>query len=358
MIVFDQTSIAFIQRSQDLVREILADIGISFRKTRFIFGNYTYPIKVVVFEGTDLGFFDASYYQIGINKKLIYTAKDSVIRDVLKHELAHYLTWLEHGIVQPHGPEFKAICRKYKFPDEVALSKMNIEKANLSKEGDLDSERVIEKVKKLLQLAQSSNVHEAELATMKANALLLRHNLDHITSNDDEPLYMDRVLLNCRKDPKMSAIYSILVHFFVRPVFSHGKGRCCIEITGTLTNVKLAVYVANFLELELENLWDVARKEYGFQGLRAKNSFFLGIAAGFDQKMKASKHDLCADDKKSLILVERNLDVKIKQIYGKLSSSRTNHNSDDRANAVGIIQGRNLSIRQGLESSSKGLYLK
>ncbi len=357
MIVYDQTSIAFIRRCEDLLREILTEIGIEVKRNRFVIRSYLYPLKVVVFEGSDLGHFNAPFYQIGMNKKLIYQAKDSVVRDILKHELAHYLTWIDHGQVQAHGPEFRETCQRFGFPDEVALSKINLEAANLSKEGDLESERIIERIKKLLQLAQSSNVHEAEVATMKANALLLRHNLDHIQTQEDEPLYMDRVLVQKKKDSKMSAIYEILRHFLVRPVISFGRGMCCLEISGTQTNVKLAIYIADFLDKEMDHLWQQARNEYGFQGLRAKNSFFLGIAKGFNMKMEASKYDLPAADQKSLMVVEKSLDAKIRQVYGRLTSSRSGHNPDERAGAVGVMKGRNLTIRQGVESSSKGLYL-
>jgi predicted SprT family Zn-dependent metalloprotease len=33
---------------------------------------------------------------MGINKCLIYTAKDRVIKDLLRHELAHYFTYIGH----------------------------------------------------------------------------------------------------------------------------------------------------------------------------------------------------------------------------------------------------------------------
>lgn len=357
MIIYDQTSIAFIRRSEEMLREILSGIGIPLKRSRFSIGGYLYPIKVVVFEGPELGHFNAPFYQIGLNKKLLFLAKDSVIRDILRHELAHYLTWIEYGVVQPHGPEFKSTCRKFGFPDEVSQAQINLTEANSSKEGDIEAERVIEKVKKLLQLAQSSNVHEAELATMKANALLLRHNLDCIQSCDDGPLYMDRVLIQKKKDAKMVAVYEILKHFLVRPVISSGKGQCCLEISGTQTNVKLAVYIAHFLDKELDHLWQESKAEYALQGLRAKNSFLLGIARGFNLKMESSKHDLSVADQKSLVSVEKNLDAKIRQIYGRLSSSRSDHQTDERAGAVGIMKGRSLTIRQGVETSTKGLYL-
>nr|MBA2403379.1 DUF2786 domain-containing protein [Bdellovibrionales bacterium] len=280
-------------------------------------------------------------------------------RDILKHELAHYLNFLEHGQVQAHGQEFRETCKRYGFPDEIALASMNLDTANLSKEGDIDSERILEKVKKLFQLAASSNVHEAELATVKANALLLRHNLDRAhLKNDEAPIYLDRVLVQKRKDAKISAVYDMLKHFIVKTVISHGKNSCCLEVSGSITNVKLAVYVGNFLDKELEHLWVTAKHAHGLQGLRAKNSFFLGIAKGFDQKMKQAKANLSVTDRRALIVVEKDLTDRTKMIYSRLSSSRTNNNFDSHAGEIGIQSGKNLSIRPGVEGSSKKLYLE
>jgi hypothetical protein len=357
MIIYDQVSIAFIRRAQEMLKEILGEIGLPVKTSRFLFQNYLYPIKIVVFEGAEWGHFQSAYFQIGLNKKLIYAAKDSVLRDILKHELAHYLTWIKHGEVSSHGTEFHETCRLYGFSSSIAQATLHLEEANLSKEGDLESEKVLEKVKKLLQLAQSSNPHEAELATMKANALLLRHNLDHLKNQDEDPLYMDRVMLQKRKDAKLMSIYEILRHFLVRPVVSMGKGSCSIEITGTKTNVMLASYVAHFLNLEMERLWDVSRKEYRLEGLRAKNSFFMGLAKGFGEKMKFSKEHFSPEDQKALVLVEKNLDQKIRQIYGHLSTTQSSQRTDERANSLGVLKGRELNIRQGVEGKLKNLFL-
>ena len=177
MIVYDSTTLAFIQKTEQMVREILETSGVTVRRSRFLWKNYLYPIHVVVFEGKEWGHFNAPYFQIALNRKLIYSAKDSVVRDILRHELAHYFTLLEYGTVQPHGKEFHDICARFNFPDNVSAATMNLETENLAKEGDLHSEKILGKVKKLLSLAASANAHEAELATVKANELLLRYNL-------------------------------------------------------------------------------------------------------------------------------------------------------------------------------------
>jgi hypothetical protein len=356
MIIYDSTSLAFIRKTETMVKEILISIGIEVRRNRFLYKNYLYPMHVVVFEGKEWGHFNHSYFQIGLNRRLISEAKDSVIKDILKHELAHYLTYIQHGEVQPHGPEFKNLCRELNFPDEVAHATMNLENENTIREGDIHSEKIIEKVKKLLQLAQSSNSHEAELATLKANQILLRHNLD-FTRSEEEPIYMDRLLMRSRKDSKLSAIYDILRHFIVRPVISQGKRACCLEVSGTLTNVKLARYVAEFLDRELDHLWKTASAEHGLQGLRAKNSFYLGVARGFDEKMKANKQSFSETDRKALVVVEKQLDEKVRSLYRGLRHTTSGHESDSYANSVGGEYGKNLNIRQGVESTGRGLAL-
>lgn len=355
MIVYDTTTLAFIQKAEQMFREVLKDCGLTVRRSRFLWKNYLYPIHVVVFEGNEWGHFNPSYFQIALNRRLIWSAKDSVVRDILRHELAHYLTLLKYGSVPSHGKEFHEICSRFGFPESVAAATMNLERENISHEGDLRSERILEKVKKLLSLAQSSNTHEAELATLKANELLLRHNLEYV--DQEETLFLDRLLVRKRKDDKLTAIYEILRHFIVRPVISIGRGTVCLEVTGTKTNVTLARYVAEFLDRELDHQWDLARKEYGLSGLRAKNSFYLGMARGFDDKMKGVKLEFSEADRTALVTVEKNLDEKVRSIYRRLGTVSSGRQTDEEAQAVGKEKGRNLTIRHGVEGKTKNLYL-
>lgn len=359
MYVFSETTISFVKKAEDLLRQIIkTEINLPVNRSRFEYNKYLYPIHVVVFEGPELGHFNSTYLQIGLNKKLIYLAKESVLKDILRHELAHYMTFIFFGKVQHHGAEFKEVCQRFGFPQEVSAATMNINSANESKVGDLESERVLEKIKKLLKLADSSNPHEAELATLKANQLLLRHHLDHsfLVENNDE-IYMDRILVKPRRDAKMEAIYEILKHFIVRPVFSFGKGLCSLEVTGTSTNVKLAHYVANFLDQELDHLWKVTQKETGLSGLRAKNSFFSGVARGFSDKMKQQKEQFTVNEQKALMIIEKNLEEKMSTIYRRLSQSGSSQTIDSNARDAGIKKGRELTIRQGVESKNSNLSI-
>jgi len=356
MYIYDQTTLAFCQKAEEMAKEILIGCGLNVKRTRLLWKDRLYPIQVVIFEGSELGHFNAPFFSIGLNKKLIYLAKDSVLRDILKHELAHYLTYLHFGEVPSHGKEFKFICDSYGFGQEVSKAQINLEEANDNKEGDLTSEKVLERVKKLLSLSQSSNLHEAELATIKANEILLRHNLSRVPEKK-VTIFMDRLLMQKRKDAKMTAIVDIIAHFIVRPVISLGQNACCLEVSGTETNVKLARYVVEFLDRELDRLWDEVKKENSLTGLRAKNSFFLGVAKGFDLKMKESKKSFSVEDQKALVLVEKNLLEETQIIYKRLSKTTSQMQFDPSANALGIERGKKLHIRQGVESKNQKLFL-
>lgn len=358
MMIFDRTSQVFIQKIEGMARSIFQELGFKVSRSRFEFNKYLYPISIVVFEGSELGFFNAKFYQIGLNRKLIYSAKDAVLRDIIRHEIAHYLTHLHYPVQSsPHGQEFKEICARYGFSGDIAAATINLELANEAKVGDLESERVLLKVQKLLKLAESANVHEAELATLKANELLIKHSLDHIHTNTEEAVYLDRLLYSPKNNSKLVAIYEILTHFLVRPVISHGHKQSCLEICGPKTNVILARYVAEFLDFQLDHLWKEAKIEHKLSGLRAKNSFMLGIAAGFHEKMKRTENEMNVSDKKSLILVKKQLEINLALVYKRLGSTRSSHQLDVNARNAGVEKGRNLSINKGVETKSQGLRL-
>lgn len=284
----------------------------------------------------------------------MYTAKDKVLKDIIRHELAHLFCFLTHGrTVDDHGVEFREICRNFGWDESVYRAYMNVENENDKIEGDLKSEKIIERIKKLLNLASSENKHEAELATIKANQLLLKHNLEHINShNEEEDVVVKRVLEGSRKTSKHQAIYEILTTFHVQPVFNHGRGHFYLEILGDRVNVEIADYIANYLDLELEHLWKMAQKENeGLKGLANKNSFFEGMAQGYKEKMREQKTQI---DSKALVLLKKDLEKKSEVVYSSLrytSSKGSSKGSEGRK--IGKNMGRDLSFRQGIDKKQK-----
>ncbi len=363
MLLFSDTILSFIKRCEKIAKEILQnEMGAIPRRTRFLYNNYTYPLHIVVFEKKNqLGFFDHHSYQIGIHKSLMYTAKAQTLRNLIRHELAHYFCFIEFGLTEhAHGIEFKSICERFNWNKDISAATVDLSETNESQEGDLKSEKIIERVKKLLSLAASANPHEAELATLKANQLLLKHNLSFSgDSTDDEELVVEKVCEQKRRNSKLQCIYHILQSFMVRPVFNYGRGKVYIEVTGTKSNVSMAQYVSDFLSHELDRLWsEVKGANPELRGTKHKNSFLSGLSEGYKSKIKSSINSFSQEEKLALVKLERDLDLKIKKFYRGLQSTSFNSSRDSRSHSLGVEAGRKLAIHRGVkDKSSTRLHL-
>lgn len=366
MLLFSKTTISFIQRVREEIRaiintEIANQYPISMQRSRISFNKITYPISIVVFEdNTRLGYFDYRFFEIGLSKKLMYTSQDEVLKNIIRHELAHYICYLIHGPNEAHSIKFKEVCRHLNWNDEVERAYSNVELENEKVlEKNIKTEQLLSKLKKLMALASSDNAHEAELATLKANQLLLEHNLSYIHEEciNEDLFVLKRVLSSPRKTTKHDAVYSILQTFCVAPVMNYGTGFFYLEVTGDETSVLLADYVANFLDIELDILWQNAQKENSsLKGMAAKNSFLRGVAVGYVMKINQEKSKMAKPH--DLVLIANNL-VRQKNIaYPRLHSGSTAApKNDPNAKALGIEKGRNLSIKPGLSSSPSRIFL-
>src|SRR3989339_155873 len=357
LFLYSNTTASFISRIRSYVREILAnETNLCLSQTRVLsLDGSTYPLNIVVYENlTTLGFCDPTLYQIGLHKKLMFTAKTEVIKNILRHELAHYISVV---IMQRydsigHSKSFKFICDHFSWGEEISAASVNLELANSSVEGDLPSERVIEKVKKLLALSSSSNKHEAELAMVMANKLILEHNLSTIrqqTEDNLETSYMKRVLIANKRSGKHHAISQILSKFWVKTIYNHGHNFFYMEVIGNKTNVEIANYVANFLDHELEAMWNDARisSRGRLSGITQKNSFMLGIAKGFLEKMERAEQESSNANKSQadeLIILKDSLQIHLERVYERLRSSRSTAKFCPEANKHGRAAGEKLSI--------------
>lgn len=370
MFLHSKTISAFISRVRFDVREIVnLEMGLKMDRSRIQYKLILYPLNIVVFEdNTHLGYFDSRSYELGLSKKLMYLAHDDVLKNVIRHELGHFMCYLIHGPQVLHGEEFHNVCRDFGWGMEVFGAYANIDLENSKViDGNERTEKLLARLKKLLALASSDNIHERELATLKANQLLLEHNLELTRPNqtnqeedeEDEIVYVKRVLEASRKSAKHVAIYEILKTFFVSPVFNHGQGIFYLEVIGDRTSVELADYVAQFLDLELEVLWKQTQKENPkLKGKSSKNSFLNGVAKGYVEKIEKQKSILATG--LDLVAIEKNIQKNLKIVYpriGHTSLSGGKHNED--AHNVGKQKGSNLSIKPALSSgnSSKQFLL-
>ncbi len=358
MEVYNKTIFSFISKLTHFAKEILStECNLIVKRNRFQLNNYLYPLKIIIFTGQNkIGYFEQSTYQIGLNENLLYETRDHILKDILRHELAHFLTFIHYPTAKAHGVEFQETCIKYRWDKSISKSSMDIKTYKQDVVANLENERVLSKVKKLLNLASSTNEHEAELATVKANKLLLKHNLQFGELElDEENLYVKRVMKTKKRNSKISAIYDILKTFYVNPVLRYAKDGVYLEVCGTMLNIELSDYVTDFLDQKLDELWLKTKTEKKLKGLRAKNSFFTGLAKGYESKIYNSQSEFTEKEKKSLTIYRNKMDTKVRKIYKSLSSSSCNSSIDQNAFNSGKKVGISLSINKGLKSKTSKL---
>lgn len=351
MKVFSKNIQIFTKRCEKYLIDILkTEVGCKVGRTRFVFNQLSLPLKVISFESTStLGYFDPHTYQIALNQKLMFGVKEKTLKDILRHELAHYLTFIEtQNVHQPHGVEFKAICQRYSWSQSVSKASIDIDLTDKKIEGDLASEKLKTKFKALLKLSSSDNQFEAELATIKANQLLMKYNLKKLDEKSDELIYSD-VLLTCKKkNSKMIAIYDILMTFMVKPILIYGHKQVSLEVCGSKENIELASYVTHFLDQELDQLW----KKSSLKGLRAKNSFFSGIAKGYLSRTEEVQKNYDNSMKQGLIVLNEKLKINMELIYPKMSHTYSKSSLDTEAFSNGKKAGKSLTINQAIKNKS------
>jgi hypothetical protein len=353
MRVYSETILAFLGQCQKMAREILSrECLISCQRTRFTIHNISYPLQFFCFEGSNRwAYFDSHHFSIGINQKIIGRVNDITLKDLLRHELAHYLCSIYYPQAKAHGLEFRSLCQSFGWSDEVALSQADL---FTEIEGDLKADALIEKVKKLLALASSDNPHEAELATIKANQLILKHHLSR-SELDDEKIYIKTLVESPKRNALMMALYEILSHFMVRPILNLGQGRASLEVAGNKDQIELADYIGAYLLQELPRLWAQAAQSSGLKGLRDKNSFYLGIARGFRQKLKQSRSQMDAQDNRSLIQLEGQLEKKVDYYLGGFSKTSSSQRVSSLALESGRQAGEKLSIHQAVKHQKNSM---
>ena len=360
MHVYSKNIVRFIATIKRAVKEIIAkEVVLRVFGDRFYDKRerISYPIKVVIYNNKSmLGYFAADFYELGFHEKLMHAPKSQLL-DIIRHEIAHYITFIEHTqAVQHHGEEFRATCRRFGWGDEVSRATTCLDDGEAVLESAENA--ILRKVQKLMALASSQNPHEAELAMIKSQELLLKHNLEACeVESDDEKVFLIRILKQKKENAKMRAISQILATFFVSSVFSRCSGWIYLELVGSKTNLEIAEYVAHFLDNELDNLWQSAKKTSNLQGQVAKNSFTLGIAKGYCNKIAALKRSYSKEVTHALISLENKL-VEVQALcYPRLRYTRSSASHCSRSSALGELVGNKLTIKPGLTNSVANIGL-
>ena len=232
---------------------------------------------------------------IKVSAKLINEYSWDVVINILKHEMAHQIVTEQFNSDGRHCELFQSACQIIGVPHDFRSGGGDIPRTIPDlKEQKISSEKrkLLDKVNKLLSLAESTNEHEATLAMKKAQELIQKHNLKRV-QNQETAKYVYKVINHKKKriENYQRMTCSILSDFFfVDIIYSYlYDAKACdtfrvIELLGTLENVLMAEYVYFFLSNQLELLWTHHQSKTGAD-FKVKRSYWIGIIEGFREKL-------------------------------------------------------------------------
>jgi len=314
------------------------------------------------------------------SRKLIENHNWFQVLSILRHEMAHQLvdesdarSSMEYKF---HGEQFQTACGTLGVPEEYRGATACLQSSNLdwrSEKRDDVTEKLLEKVRKLLSLATSSNEHEALLAMSKVRELYAKYNLEEGEGGSRKQRFAHLVITHGKKRmaAHQSRTISILVeHFFVQVIttrifdaksLEHHVG---IEIVGTRENVMLAEYVYHFLIQQTDYLVSKIAKTKLLSRVQRK-SYKLGVLAGFSEKLRAtekaktSNESLGPDTGPGLIKLalakfhkDTALERYLNNIYPRLSSNRgSSQYVDGPAFSQGQSVGRTITLNKALNNA-------
>jgi len=230
---------------------------------------------------------------IELSRPLVLEQPWGVVVEVLKHEMAHqYVVEVlgERGETA-HGPRFKSVCTRLGI--DAAASGMPIPKSEVAPSDVPDKQRVAERIARLLALAESPNVHEAEAAMAAAQRLLLKHNIELREARVAQGYVWKHLGEPTGRTTEAERVLSLILgkHFFVEaiwvPVYRPllGKRASILEICGTPENVEIAEYVHGYLVQTAERLWFEHKVDQGILGNRERRTFLAGVMSGMSEKL-------------------------------------------------------------------------
>jgi hypothetical protein len=325
--------------------------------------NYTFfrrKLKPAAIElsdaGSRLGRWVPDVRTIEIARGLLLGHPWGVVVEVLKHEMAHQYVYEVLGLAQEsaHGPAFREVCERL----GIDASAAGIPAAGGTSAEDA---RVLERIARLLALAESANVHEAQAAMSAAQRLMLKHNLESVASARRAAGYGFRHLgkPTGRVSEAERLLGTILgKHFFVEviwvPVYRpvEGKRGSVLEVCGTPANLEMAAYVHAFLMHAADHLWHEHKQAKKILGDKERRTYLAGVMAGFLEKLNAQRTE---HRQQGLVWVgDADLDSFYRKRHPRIVHVRHSGTRRTEAHADGREAGRKIVLHKPVQGAPSG----
>jgi hypothetical protein len=261
-------------------------------------GTLRRPVLALSDTERRLGEWNRSERAIWISRLLVARRPWGAVREVMKHEMAHQYVDEVLGIHDQtaHGPAFARVCEAHGF--DAAATGVTADGGDAGGAGPA-MQPVLRRITRLLALAESPNVHEAEAAMNEARRLMLLHNIDAAASAEAKGYSFRHVgEVKGRTEASERILAGILArHFFVSVIWvpsyvavTARRGRV-LELCGTPGNLDVAGYVHGFLLGTAERLWRDHKRAAGIRSDGERRRFMAGVMIGFDEKLAAGAQE-------------------------------------------------------------------
>ena len=270
-----------------LIRALLTE----WRSINFqLFRRTLRPPLLSLHEGSArLGLWNPEDRTLTLSRPFVMASPWPQVVEVLKHEVAHQFV---HEVMRvtdesAHGPTFQKICAHHGI-DGTASGMPPFQGSQT------EAHPILRRIAKLLALAESPNLHEAEVAMKQAQRLMLKHNIDAETAQAREGYsYRHMGTAKGRRSAAAKALGGLLERFFfVSPIWvpyyqvGDAKEGWILELCGTPSNLEVAAWVHDFLVGTSERLWREHKLQKKIKSNGDRREFVLGVMMGFEAKLK------------------------------------------------------------------------
>jgi hypothetical protein len=305
--------------------------------------------------GSRLGRWVPEVRAIEIGRRLVLEHPWGAVVEVLKHEMAHQYV---HEVLgkhdeSAHGPAFREVCGRLGIDGSAA---------GLPTTGAASAEDapLLERIARLLALAQSSNVHEAQAAMNAAQRLMLKHNLESVADRRRSGYGFRHLGTPTGRVGEAERLLGAILgkHFFVEviwvPVYRplEGKRGSVLEVCGTPANLEMAAYVHSFLLHTADHLWRDHKRARRIRGDRDRRTYLAGVMVGFLEKLDAQRTE---STEQGLVWVgDAELDGFFKRRHPRVVHIRHAGNRRTAAHAEGRAAGRRIVLHKPVGEGPSG----
>ncbi len=304
--------------------------------------------------------------KITINFALLMEHPWYAVLDIFYHEVAHQLVHFlcpEAINESPHGKAFHDMCRRIGANPTARESYQTLDEW-LSQKQDDQGDPLIERVRKLLVMAEKGDEHEAEVALSKAVEIMAKYDIseEHL---DQKEQYVTVALGEPKRtiqlDERMMAqflhemfsITAIMVHVpaITTDRYGHKKAAECRQffMCGTTRNVKIAQYVRDSVLSHIELEWTkYCQQNHISPSLQhRKRDFAYGVISALRDKMRGN---IEKETRALIVASSHELNDYFTTRFPHIRNvTHGNVNMDQNALAAGKQVGSDLTIKPGIE---------